>query len=189
MAWLSRTEIAEMGFGPVGDDVHLSSKASYYNCAGIRIGNHVRVDDFCVLSAGAGGIVIGDYVHIAVFSSLMGRGRIELGSFCGLSSRVSVYSSNDDYSGATLTNPTVPAEFTGVTHGDVRLGRHVIVGAGSVILPGVAIGEGAAIGSLSLVRGDCAPFGIYFGAPVRCIGQRKKDLLQLEQRLLGHEQT
>ena len=37
-----------------------------------------RIDDFCVLSAGEGGIEIGDYVHVAVFCMLIGAGKIKL---------------------------------------------------------------------------------------------------------------
>lgn len=51
-----------------------------------------------------------------------------------------------------MTNPMVPVEFTNVTHADVNIGRHVIIGSGSVVLPGVTIGEGAAVGALSLVK-------------------------------------
>ena len=185
MAWMTREQIAALGFAAVGAEARLSDKASYHNCANIRCGDHVRVDDFCVLSAGAGGIALGDYVHLAVYCSLMGAGRIELADFSGLSSRVAVYSSNDDYSGAMLTNPTVPAEFSGVTHAPVFLGKHAIVGAGSVILPGVTLHEGAAVGALSLVRRDCEAFTIYMGVPAKRIARRKRDLLELERRLRG----
>lgn len=172
-----------MGFAEIGDDVRLSDRASYYNCGRIRIGNHVRVDDFCVLSAGEGGIVIGDYVHIAVYCSLIGHGRIELRDFSGLSSRVAVYSSNDDYSGRFLTNPTVPDAFRGVEHADVLLCKHAIVGAGSVVLPGVVLNEGAAVGALSLVKKDCEAFSIYSGVPAKRIMKRRADLLGLEVKL------
>ena len=183
MAWMTPAQIAALGFASVGSPVFLSDKASYYNCAGMRLGNHVRIDDFCVLSAGKGGIVLGDYVHVAVYTSLIGQGKIELADFAGLSSRVAVYSSNEDYSGATLTNPTVPAEYSGVRHADVTLGKHVIVGAGSVLLPGVTLHEGVAVGALSLVTRDCAAFGIYSGTPAKRIAERKTDLLELEKRL------
>jgi galactoside O-acetyltransferase len=143
----------------------------------------VRIDDFCILSAGAGGIAIGDYVHIAAYSSLIGAARIELSDFSGLSARVSVYSSSDDYSGAVLTNPTVPAEYTRVSHSDVHIGRHVIIGCGSVILPGAKLEDGVAIGALSLVQRNCKEFGIYAGMPARLIKQRKRDLLELERAM------
>lgn len=185
MAWLTPEQINEMGFAKIGENVFLSDKASYYNCKNIRIGNHVRIDDFCVLSAGKGGIDIGNYIHIAVFSSLIGAGNISLADFANISSRVAIYSSNDDYSGEFMTNPMVPAEFTNVQHGDVKIGRHVIIGAGSIILPNVILEEGVAVGALSLIRKNCETFSIYSGSPAKKIGERKRDLLVLEKRLLN----
>lgn len=181
MGVLSQEEIMAMGFESVGHGVALSDKASFYNCRQISIGNNVRIDDFCVISAGAGGIAIGNNVHVAVYTSLIGRGRILLDDFSNLSSRVSVYSSSDDYSGEFMTNPTVPTEFTGVSHADVVIGRHVVVGAGSVILPGALLEEGVAVGALSLVTDKCDRFFIYAGIPARKIRERKQGLLQKEQ--------
>lgn len=182
MAFYSDNELSEIGLAKFGVNVLISNKTSIYNPSKISIGNNVRIDDFSVLSAGEGGIEIGNYVHIAVFCSLMGTGNIFLSDFCGLSSRVSIYSSNDDYSGEHLTNPTVPSQFTGVQHADVYLGKHAIVGSGSVILPGVTVEEGVSIAALSFVSKNCTSFGIYYGS--RRIGERKKNLLELEKQLL-----
>jgi acetyltransferase-like isoleucine patch superfamily enzyme len=184
MSFLSAQELADLGLGAYGDNVRISTKASLHNAKNIRIGNHVRIDDFCVLSAGEGGIEIGNFIHIGVFSSLIGAGRIMLRDFCNLSSRTSIYSSNDDYSGAHMTNPMIAPEFTGVTHAAVTVGRHAIVGAGSVLLPGVILEDGAAVGALSFVNQSCQAFGIYAGSPARRIGNRKRDLLQLERQFL-----
>lgn len=184
MSYYTEAEVQELGLKACGHDVKISRKASIYGAERISIGNHVRIDDFCVLSAGEGGISIGSYIHIAVYSLLMGQGAISLADFSGLSSRVSVYSSNDDYSGQWLTNPTVPAKFTGVKHAPVQIGRHAIVGSGTIILPGVIIEQGAAVGALSLVKKRCREFGIYFGCPAKQIGERSRNLLELEQQLL-----
>ena len=83
-----------------------------------------------------------------------------------------------------MTNPTVPSQFTGVTHADIYLGKHVIIGSGSVILPGVTLEEGVAIGALSLVTKSCKAFGIYAGNPAKFVKERKKDLLELEKQFL-----
>lgn len=184
MSAYTSEELRDIGFSRCGEHVQISRKASFYRPDRIAIGHHVRIDDFCVLSAGEGGIEIGNYVHIATFCSLIGAGKIVLSDFSGLSARVSIYSSNDDYSGRHMTNPTIPACFTGVVHSDVVIGRHAIVGAGAVVLPGVTLEDGVAIGALSLVKKRCQEFGIYFGAPARRIGQRKRTLLELEQELL-----
>lgn len=186
MAMLSREAIDHMGFSSVGDNVQISDRASFYGAAQISLGDNVRIDDFCVLSAGLGGISIGQHVHIAVYSSLIGAARIALGDFCNISSRVSIYSSSDDYSGATMTNPTVPDEYKNVHHAEVAIGRHVIIGCGSVILPGVTLEEGVAVGALSLIRTNCAAFGIYAGNPAQRIRERRRDLLELERRFMAN---
>lgn len=185
MGFLSRDEMERLGFASLGQNVVLSDKASFYNCAAISIGSHVRIDDFCALSAGAGGIRIGSYIHIAIGCSLIGAGAILIEDFSTLSSRVAIYSSSDDYSGRSLTNPLLPAEYKRVHEAPVHLGRHVVVGSGSVILPGVDIQEGCAIGALSLIKNDCPAFGIYAGSPARRIKERAADLLELEKKFLA----
>ncbi len=183
MGTLTRHQILCLGFAEVGEEVLISDKASFYGHERIRIGSHVRIDDFCVVSAGVGGIEIGSYVHIGIQSSLIGAGRITLDHFCNISSRVSIFSSNDDYSGLTMTNPMVPPDLRGVTHAPVALHRHVIVGSGSVILPGVTLEVGVAVGALSLIRRDCSAFGIYSGNPARRIAERKQNLLELAKQI------
>lgn len=184
MAFLTMKEISALGLAEVGHDVSISGRASFYGAERIRIGNHVRIDDFCILSAGEGGISIGSYVHIAAYSSLIGAGTIAISDFANLSSRVSIYSSSDDYSGETMTNPTIPDEFKTLDSRPVTIGRHVIIGCGSVVLPGVVIGEGAGIGALSLVRRDCAAFSIYAGVPAKKTGDRKQGMVDLEKKFL-----
>lgn len=184
MAMLDHDAIQSLRFASVGENVQISDRASFYGVGRIKIGSNVRIDDFCVLSAGEGGIEIGSYVHIAVGATLIGAGKITLSDFSNISSRVSIYSSNDDYSGASLTNPTVPDKYKNVVHAPVFLGRHAIVGSGAVILPGIQIGKGVAVGALSLVTKDCEDFGIYAGNPAKRIKERKRDLLLLERKLL-----
>lgn len=182
MNFLSREGLCIRGFGSVGKNVRVSRNASFHGASRISLGDNCRIDDFCVLSAGEGGIAIGRNVHIAVMSTLMGKGRITVHDFCNLSSRVGIYSSSDDYSGEFLTNPTVPASLTHVDHRPVTLHRHVIIGSGSVVLPGVTIGEGTAIGALSLVTHDLESFGIYAGVPLKRLKSRSDRVLELEKR-------
>ena len=183
MAFLADEAIAALGFARVGRDVKISDRVSLYHPERISIADHVRIDDFCILAAGDGGIDIGSYVHIGCYATLIGREQIVLRDFAGLSERVSVYSSSEDDSGACLTNPTVPDAYRKPVHGRVLLERHVIVGAGSVILPGVTLGLAASVGALTLVASDLEPFGMYLGVPARKIGTRRQDLLELEKRL------
>lgn len=184
-SFYSQTELESLGFKSLGSNVLISRKTSFYGISRISIGNNVRIDDFCVLSTGKGGINIGNYVHIAIFSSLQGEGNITLEDFVGISSKVSVYSSNDDYFGDHLTNPTVPSKYTGVTHSDVLLKKHVLIGSGSVLLPGIILNVGAVVGALSLVYEDCDEFFIYKGNPAKKILKRSRKLLEKENQFLN----
>ena len=84
-----------------------------------------------------------------------------------------------------MTNPSVPIKYTGGVCGTVTLKRHVIIGANTVIIPNLTIGEGTSVGAMSLVKKDLDPWGIYAGIPVRRLNDRKKDLLEIEKRLLS----
>ena len=184
MAFLSKQQLQEIGFRHIGENVSISERAVFYNAANISIGDNTRIDDFCIISAGEGGITIGKFVHIAVYCSLMGSGNITMEDFSGLSSRVSVYSSSDDYSGKFMTNPCVPKEYTNVNSGPVLLQKHVIVGVGACILPNVIIGVGSAIGAFSLVSKNIESHTIAVGAPAVAKVERKQDMFELEKQFL-----
>lgn len=180
-SFYSDREMAEIGFKSFGKNVQISRKASIYGAEKITIGNNVRVDDFCVLS---GNITLGDHVHIAVYSALFGgKAGIEIQDFVGISSRGIIYAESDSYSGEALTNPTIPAEYRMCVEGRVVLRKHVIVGSGTTILPGVEIGVGSAIGSMSLVNKSLGEWGIYVGIPCQYKKQRSKKLLEMEKEL------
>jgi galactoside O-acetyltransferase len=182
MAFLSKEQLQALNFKSLGQNVKLSDKASIYGAEKIEIADNTRIDDFCILSAGEGGIKIGRYVHIACYTSLIGKGRIELKDFSNLSSRVAIYSSTDDFSGEWMTNPTVPSSLTNVTSGPVTLGQHVVVGTGSCILPNVEIGDGSAVAALSLVKNSFGKSLIIGGVPAKEIKRRKTRLFDLEKQ-------
>ena len=97
-SFFNTEELKEMGFKGLGNNVVISKKASIYSPQNITIGNNVRIDDFCIISS-SNKCKIGNYVHIGCYSSIIGRGEIIIEDFCGISGRVSIYSSNDDYTG------------------------------------------------------------------------------------------
>lgn len=183
MAFLNQNQLIELGFKEIGKNVLISEKASIYNACFIKIGSNVRIDDFSILSAGDEGIDIGNYVHIACFVSIIGKSKITLEDFVGISARSSIYSSSDDYSGGAMVGPMIPNEFRNVDNRPVSLKKHVLIGVGAVILPGVEIQEGTAVGALSLVTKSLDSWGIYIGAPAKFIKKRKTDLLEKELKL------
>lgn len=172
-SFYSEDELAQLNI-KVGTNVKISKKCSIYS-DDIELGSNVRIDDFCILS---GKIRIGDYVHIAAYSALYGGAEgIYLDDFASISSRVTIYSVCDDYSGETLTNPIVPDEYKNVDSRPVKICKHVIIGSNSVVLPGVILHEGSAFGSFSLVKMDSEAWSINAGIPANKIKARSKNLL------------
>ena len=173
----------KLALAQVGQDVIIWSQAKIVSPEFIAIGDSVIIDDF-VLIMGGQGTQIGSFVHIASFTSITGGGELVMEDFTGLSGGVRVYTGNEDYSGGCLTNPSVPYPYRLPTRSFVHIKKHAIVGANTVILPGVIIGEGAAIGANSLVTKDCEPWKIYFGSPAKAIKTRHQEtILELEAQL------
>jgi galactoside O-acetyltransferase len=177
-SFYSNAELKELGLKSIGENVLLSKKASIYG-NDITLGNNIRVDDFCILS---GKINIGNYVHIGAGSYLFGGEKgITMEDFAGCSQHVCIYATSDDYSGKSLTNPTVPDKFKKLNEGEVVIEKYVIIGAGSIVLPSVTVKEGAAIGALSLVDKSTDQWKIYFGSPAIPINNRNRKILELEK--------
>lgn len=182
-SFYTEKELAEIGFGSYGKDVSISRKASIYKPERIRLGRHVRIDDFCILSGGDG-IEIGNYVHISAYSAIYGGTGVVFEDYTGLSPRCAVFSESDDFSGNSMIHPFFPDELKpAFIRGKVYLRKFSQVGANSTLLPGVEIGQGAAVGAHSLVTKSCEPWGIYAGVPAKKIKTRSKNLLELERRL------
>jgi acetyltransferase-like isoleucine patch superfamily enzyme len=172
-----------LGFLNIGKDVVVWPHAQIVFPEKISLGDSVMIDSF-VLFLGAPGTTIGSFVHIGAFTSIGGGGEFVMEDFSGLSGGIRVYTGNEDYSGGSLTNPTVPYPFRVPTRSYVRIKKHAIIGANSVVLPGVTIGEGASVGANSLVKSDCEPWTIYAGSPARPMKPRKRgEMLDLEKRL------
>lgn len=167
MAYYTLEELKKMNFRDIGKNVNVSDKASIYNCNQIEIGDNSRIDDFCVVS---GNITIGKNVHITPMCLVAG---------------VKVFTQSDDYSGKTMVNSTIPSKFKDEFKKEVILKKHSIVGAGSIILPGVILAEGTSVGAMSLILSNTEPWSIYIGSPAKRLKNRNKDLLWLEIQYLN----
>jgi galactoside O-acetyltransferase len=172
-----------LGLARAGKDVLIWPLAKIVNPECVTIGDSVIIDDYVFIMGGKE-TLIGSFVHIASFTSVTGGGKFVMGDFSGLSGGVRVYTGNEDYSGACLTNPAVPYPYRIPIRSFVHIGRHALVGANAVILPGVTLGEGAVVGANSLVTKDCDPWTVYIGTPAKAIKSRPKEkILELEARL------
>lgn len=168
-------ELNAMGFKHVGENVLLSKKASFYGAQHMSFGDNVRIDDFCLF---VGNITLGSHIHIGGFSGLhASAGSITIDDLTTFSSNVTVYAASDDYSGDSMTSAVVPDGFKHTQVSHIKVGKHCIIGTGSVLLPGSHLPEGVSVGAVSLVKTELHPWSIYAGAPVQKIRPRSQKLL------------
>ena len=182
MSYYNGDQLREMGAKFVGRSVQISTKCSIYGIENMSFGDFVRVDDFCMLS---GRIDIGRNVHIAAFCNVAGgEPGITIGDFSGLAYAVTVFAQSDDYSGKSMTNPTIPDCYKREVKLPIIIEKHCIVGAHSIVLPGVRIADGCAIGAMSMVTKSTQEWGVYFGCPAKRLKSRSQELLSDCQQYL-----
>ena len=122
----------------------------------IRLGKRVKINNRSQLIAGTTGHVeIGENSHVSRNSVLAGGGGITIGVRCMISSQVAIYSVQNQVG-------KEHAALLGGLQEKVDIGDDVFVGVGALILPGVTIGEGAAIAAGAVVTSD-VPAGMLFG--------------------------
>lgn len=144
MTYLTREELAALGFSPVGEGTRVSRRAVFYDIRG-GIGDAARIDDFAILT---GHVDIGSRSHISPFCFLGGTGgRIVLEDGAGMSTHVSLFTKSDDYQQAA-TGPRDKIS------GDIVIGRDTILGAQCVVLPDTTTGACCSFGVGCVLSGD-----------------------------------
>lgn len=177
-SFISENELIKIGFKSIGNGVHISKYATFYNPSSISIGSNVRIDDFCILS---GSITIGNNVHISAGTFLFaGDSLIKIGNHTSISSRCGIYAISDDFSGYYLVGSIEDSDSRHVIKEEVSIEDYVVVGTGSTILPGSNLKTGVAVGAMSLVKGTLDEWGIYCGIP--CV--RVKERVKIESRFI-----
>lgn len=161
----------ELGLARVGKDVIIWPLAKLVQPDVISIGDCVIIDDFTFIVGGRR-TELGSFVHIASFVSVTGGGEFIVSDFANISTGTKILTGTDNFTGANLMGPVVPDRYRDVERSFVRLERFTTVGASSVVLPGVTIGEGAVIGAGSVVLRSCEPWCIYVGVPARLLRRR-----------------
>ncbi len=181
--YFSLNHLKSIGVKIHGNNIKISKLARIYNPSRLILHDNIRIDDFAILS-GRGNIEIGNYVHVGSQCSISSCSTIKLCDYTGISSGVKLFGSSDDFTGNFMTGPLVPSKFIRVTCGDIILNKHVIVGAGSIVLPNTILAEGTAVGSLSLINKNTEAWKIYAGTPAKIIKNREKKCLEYEKCLV-----
>ena len=172
-----------MNFKYLGKNVKIYDAKVHFP-ENISLGDEVTIDDYCFLFGSGGGIEIGNFSHILCRTTLWG-GKLTIGNFTSISCGCTVVASSDDYEGEGLIGLRVLDKYRNLEFKDVNIGKHCVVGAGCIILPGVTIGEGCSVGAGSLVNHDLPEWTICYGSPCKPQREKPRDkILRMEKRFL-----
>lgn len=138
----------------------------------IDFGKYVIIDDFVLIYAKEK-MTIGNYVHIANFASITGGNNLTIGNYAAISQGCRILTATDDFKEWGFGNSTIANEYRNIKSAPINIGDFCIVGANSVVLPGVTIGQGATIGANSVVTKDLESWSIYIGN--NKVGERNKE--------------
>jgi acetyltransferase-like isoleucine patch superfamily enzyme len=167
-----------------GQDVRIADYVIIKYPELVSIGSHVAIDNYCYISTA---LEIGNYIHIGPLCSIIGgkESLCFMRDYSGLSAGCRIICSSDDYLGSGLTNPTIPSRYRAkVKISNVVFEKHALLGTNCVVHPGITIGEGAVVGSCSLVTKNLEPWNVYLGIPAKLIKPReRKRILELEEHL------
>ena len=135
----------------------------------------VIIDDFVLIYAREDApIKIGKYTHIASYTSITGE-PATIGKFVGIASGSRLLCGSENYQGGALMTASVPDAFRKVDRQGIKIGDYCVVGANSVVFPGVELGEGAIAGALSVVKKSLEPWGVYVMRNGKMVKVRTRD--------------
>jgi galactoside O-acetyltransferase len=185
--YLSENDLEKLGISIVGSNVLVSEHATIVGLSNLSLGSNIRIDSHVVILCRRGPLSIGSNVHIEPASSIVAHHGISIGNYCTLSHGVRLFTASADYSGESFHNVFPDGRYQNPKVGSIEIRDHVIVGANSVVMPGVTIGEGAAVGALSFVRNSLEDWSIYAGNPIKRLGSRSTEIRDIARRIESGE--
>jgi acetyltransferase-like isoleucine patch superfamily enzyme len=144
----SYSHVQQLGLLDRGANVSFAPNVSFRNAERITLGAGTHIGEHSIIWAGNS------------------TGRVILGEKCLLAPHVTLTASN------YATAPGTPIMDQPKIEEDIVIGADVWLGANSVVLAGVTIGDGAIVAAGAVVTRDVEPNTIVGGVPAKVIGRR-----------------
>jgi acetyltransferase-like isoleucine patch superfamily enzyme len=155
-AYIKGHERIELGRGC---KIHADASVDASRSAGVRFGDKVTLNRYAYVQGGDGGVRLGDRVEINNFSIVNGTGGVDIGADTLVGPGVRIISYQHRYArSATIRSQPVEAR-------PIRIGCDVWLGANSIILAGVSVGDGAVVAAGAVVREDVPAYTVVAGVP------------------------
>lgn len=159
----------------IGKNVLIDVGVMLHGSSNISIDDYTWIDSYCIIQAMLGEVTIGKRVHIGPFVIIGSREPVIIEDYVGIGASSKIYSNSEKAKdGKRMSGPMIPDEDKAYYSAPVFLRKDSFVGANSVILPGVELGEGSVVGANSLVTKSVEPWDIVVGVPVKKLMKRQK---------------
>jgi acetyltransferase-like isoleucine patch superfamily enzyme len=142
--------------------IRFKSRMDLFPFRKFSIGSNCIVEDFATINNGVGDVVIGNYCGIGISNVIIGP--VTMGNYVMLAQNIVISGLNHGYEDVTL-----PPRFQKVSTKQITIDDDVWIGANCVITAGVTIGKHAVIGAGSVVTKDIPEFCVAVGNPARVI--------------------
>ncbi len=178
--FLNKNQLKKIGFFKIGKGCKISNKISCYKVKA-SLGDNVRIDDHVCLK---GKISLKSNIHIARGCTLSGGNKgIFVDSYTNLSNYVQIFSMSDDYfmpfiPGGALSNAN-RNKFAKIHNKKVYIGKAVLVGAFSIILPGSILNNFSSTAAYSVIYRTIKE-GFYHSNLYKKISLKRRNLKQMK---------
>lgn len=129
-----------------------------------EIGRNSVIEDFATVNNGVGEVILGDRSRIGIGCTVIGP--VTIGHDVQLAQHITLSGLNHNYEDIGRT-----IDSQGVSTAVIKISDDVWIGANSVVLAGVTIGRHAVVGAGSVVTRDIPPYTVCVGNPARVVRQ------------------
>lgn len=147
-----------------GSIIRGRSKIDLFPFRDFSIGNYSIIEDFSTINNGVGNLYIGDHSFIGAGNVIIGP--VEIGNRVMTAQNVVISGMNHSYEDID-TPPTLQK----VSTNPIKIHDNVWIGANSVILPGITIGRHSVVGAGSVVTKSLPEYSVAVGNPAKVVKQ------------------
>ena len=133
------------------------------------LGSKSVIEDYSVINNAVGNLVIGSNTRVGIGNTIIGP--VTISDNVNIGQNVTISGLNHNYE-----DPNKTISEQGVSTMPIKIENNVWIGANSVVLPGVQIGNHSVIGAGSIITKDIPPYSVAVGNPARIVKRYDMDL-------------
>lgn len=168
-------------FGHVGKNCSIRPILNMTTPQNISIGNDVSIGIFCWLDTNTSikkspKLTIGNRVHIGAYAMIIAANKIEIGNNIVMSERVTILDHYHNYQ--DVEEPIIDQPI--ISKGELVIENECFIGINAVIVGNIRIGKHSVVGANSVVTHDVPDYCVVAGAPAKIIKKydfKKKEWL------------